>query len=317
MKKHLGIIFIGLAIGCMLLLYWVIFTVRTQEKALILTFGQITRQVDKAGLHWIWPWQKVVSFDTRIRTVREQIIQIQTHDKETLTVMVYLNWRIVEPEIFYGRWREGDLIEAEDVVLEAENDIRAWIADATKIFAEYDMDELITLDKKKFKLEVLEKGPDARNGSLLQRIRNIAYAQGDGYGIEIVDLGISRLGVPDSVTSKVFDRMNADRMKVVEARKSKGESEAKKITGKAESRASIIKADAEAQAKHIRGQGDAEAAEYYSQFLADPELANFLRRLETLRKTLGDQTTLVLDREDKPFDMLLEGPRIYKKTDGK
>ena len=144
---------------------------------------------------------------------------------------------------------------------------------------------------------------------MLKRVRDKAYG-GDGYGIEIVDLGIRQLGVPGPVTESVFNRMKEEREAVVRTLQADGQSQADSIVGQAKGQATRIKAEAEAKARAIEGQGDAEAAQYYAAFLENPALANFLRRLETLRKTLSERTTLVLDSETPPYNLLTEGPDL-------
>ncbi len=311
MKKHLGVMIIGFIIAAILLLYWMTFTVRWQEKALVLTFDKVSREVDQPGLGWKWPWplQTVVKFDCRIRTLQQQVTEIYTRDKQTIIVMVYLNWRIVNPKVFYERFRVGKTDQAADVVAYAEKDLRGWIADATKIFGEYDLGQLITLDPSRFKLTALEKGGSGGKSGMLERIRKQAQSKG-GYGIEIVDLGISRLGVPDKVSKSVFTRMQTDRQAEVRRLTADGQREADSIIGDAKSQAKIIKADAQAKAKYIEGQGDAQAAAYYSAFLAHPELADFLRRLETLRKTLSKRSTIILDSQSPPYNLLLQGAKL-------
>lgn len=310
MKKHIGIILIGVTLIVILLLYSVFFTVRWQEKALVLTFGKISRQVDEPGLNFVWPWQKVVKFDTRIRTLTQQLTQTQTRDKQNVIVSVYINWRISDSNTFYQRFRLGDTVDAEDIMAYAEKTMRtSWIPESANVFAEYNLGQLVTLDTDNFKLRELELG----SGGMLNRLRKVSQGEG-GYGIEIVDLGIQRLGVPDGVTESVFERMKADRQAEVDRLISEGQSVAVSKTGQADSQRTIILARAQARAKKIMGQGDAEAAKYYAEFLKHPELANFLRRLETLRNTLNHRTTIVLDSASPPFNLLLSGPKVNDPT---
>ena len=303
MKKHLGIVLIASAIVSILLLYLVTYTVKFQEAALLLKFGKVQQVVTEPGLKFKLPTpiNTVVKFDTRVRTLAMSNYQTQTRDKQNVIVSIYVNWRISDPEAFYSKYRSGNT----DIMYNAEEKLQEIWKDRTyNLFAEYKFGELITLDPGKFKLLDLERGPD----SMLSRVR--AAMQEDNYGVEIVDVGISRLGVPDNVTESVFQRMQADRQAVVTELVSEGNKYALTITGEATSQATIIKAEAEAEAKSIRGEGDALAAEYYSTFLKNPKLANFLRRLETLRKTLNDRTTIILDKSNPPYQLLIDGPEL-------
>ena len=216
--------------------------------------------------------------------------------------------RIIDPEVFYVRFRKGRS-SGEDVVYEAEKTLRGWIADSANLIAEYNLSQLVTEDIQKFKLPELEKGSPTKTGGMLAYLRDKMSGEG-GYGVDIVDLGIKQLGVPDSVSEKVFERMIADREAVVTTLLAEGDSQAKSIKGEAEGRATEIKAKAQAVAKDIMGRGDAEAARYYASFLENPQLANFLRKLETLRKTLNQRTTIVLDGDSPPYNLLQTGPQI-------
>ena len=316
MKRHMFTIIVGLIIVGILVLYMVTFTVRWQEKALVLTFGKISRIEMEPGLKWKLPWQwTVVKFDGRIRTLDQQTKQTATRDKSNIISTVYINWRIVDPQRFYESFRKGSSM-GEDVVYEAEKSIRSWLADATNIFAEYNLGELVTLDEDKFKLSVLEKGTPEAPGGMLGRIREKSQTKG-GYGLEIVDLGIKQLGIPDPVTEKVFERMREDRNAVVSTLMAEGDSQAKIIKGEADSERKKIIAAAEAEAKKIKGQGDAAAAQYYAIALKHPELANYFRKLETLRKTLSERTTIILDQHTPPYEMMLKSPGLDNMGDNK
>ncbi len=309
MKKHIGVIILATVIVLILVLYMVSFTVRFNHSALVLTFGKISRQVHNPGLQWKWPWpfQSVAKFDRRIRTYHRQAEETQTRDKQPIVVTVYVNWRVNnEVDVFYNRFSEKGGADPENLVAEAEEMINGWMADAKNIVSEYNLSELVTLDAAKFKLAALETAPQS---SMLMRLREKAQA-GDGYGIEIVDVGISQLGVPERVTDKVFGRMISERDKESRTLIAQGESAAQIITGDAQSEEIKILADAQAQAEIIKGQGDAQAAQYYEKFSANPEFANFLRKVQTLTKTLSERTTLILDSDNPAYELLKEGPKI-------
>ena len=314
MRKHIVVIALGVTIVTILLLYMMTFTVRWQEKLLVLTFDKISREVDEAGLHWKVPmFQKAVKFDTRIRTLQQQSTEIETRDKQTIIVSVYVNWRISEARPFFERCSEEGTDSA-SVIAYAEDLMQGWINDAANAFAEYDLSELITVDASRFQLASLETNPSSAAGGLLERIQLKASAEG-GYGIEILDLGIRKLGIPDNVTTSVNMRMQSDRQKEVRRLLSEGKGEAASIEGDAKSKATILLAEAQAKAKDIKGRGDAEAAKHYKKFLENAKLANFLRRLETLRTTLSDRTTLILDSKSPPYQLLTTGADLMEEEE--
>lgn len=296
-----------------LALYMVTFSVRWQERALVLSFGKIVKTVDTAGLNWKLPWplQKVVKFDGRIRTLENQAREISTKDKLNIIVVVYINWRIGDVRTFYETFLTANNAKPEDIIGQAEKLLRNHISQVSNIFAEYNLSELITMDSSQFKLPEIERGsPDAPSpGGMLKRIKDAVNAEG-GLGIEIIDVGIKQLGVPDEVTKSVFDRMNEERLTEVARLMADGQSQAESIIGRANSQATIIRSDAQAKAKEIQGEGDAQATQYNAKLLDHKSLADFLLKLETLRKTLNTRVTLVIDMNSEPFKMLLERPKV-------
>ena len=123
-------------------------------------------------------------------------------------------------------------------------------------------------------------------------------------GISIEYLGIKRLGLPESVTQNVFERMTSDRDKLTKALQSDGDAQAIKIRSAADLAAAKMISSAEAEARRIRGQGEAVAAETLPEFQKNPELANFLLGLEALEASTKEKTTLIFDSRVPPFNLI-------------
>lgn len=312
MKKHITIIILAVVIVAVLIVNMCSFTVRWQEQALVMTFDKMNKVYNatgqEAGWHGKWPWQKVVSFDTRIRTLQRQATETKTRDEQNIIVTIYINWRISDAEVFYKRFRKDD-DSAAGILFEAEDNLMKLMGDTKLIFSEYNFSDLVTLDKEKFRLTHLESD---REGGMLYLIRQAVSARGS-YGVEILDVGIKQLGVPDSVTQPVFERMTTERQEQITKLVTEGESQANSIRSKAESEATQLRAQAEAKARDIKGKGDAKAAREYAKFMEYPKLALFLRKLETLRHTLGKQTTIVIDSGSAAYELLRKGPDVIEK----
>jgi membrane protease subunit HflC len=101
--------------------------------------------------------------------------------------------------------------------------------------------------------------------------------------------------------------MVAERKQFADKNLAEGKREAKEIRIKAEREKTIAIADAEAKAQKIRAEGDAAAAEFYQVFKEQPELAEFLRKLDALRSVMKGRTTVVFDTAVPPFDLLKPG----------
>ena len=144
---------------------------------------------------------------------------------------------------------------------------------------------------------------------ILSRIKATAMQE---YGIEVTKLGFRQLGFPEAVSSKVFDRMKAERASKSEKYLAEGKSEAQRIRSEADRQANAILAEAEAEAKRIRGQGDEAAAKYYAVFSKNPELAKLLPSLDHRKISLGANDTLILDTETPPFALFKAGATELK-----
>lgn len=312
MRKHIGVIVLGMTIFVVLLLYMTAFSVRWQEKALVINMGgQISREVDDPGLHWKWPfYQSVVKFDGRIRTLQQQPTMFGAEGKQTLIASAYINWQIVDARKFFESFSEEGT-DSESIILYAEKTMDGWIqAEASNLLGDYDLSKLVTLNADQFKLEELERGSDTKPG-MLQNLRTKASAEG-GYGITILDLGIRKLGIPNNITKDVFNRMIAEREKEVLKLEEEGKRDAQYLISEAERKAKDLITTAKAREKDIKGQGDAKAAEEYKKFLDHALVANFLRRLETLKKTLSDRTTIILDSQSPPYELITKGMGVME-----
>jgi len=124
------------------------------------------------------------------------------------------------------------------------------------------------------------------------------------YGIAIDMLGIQQIALPESITTKVFDRMRAERQRLVKQYESEGDAEAIRIRAEADRDRQETLAQAEAQATVIHGQAEAEAAKSYVVFEQNPDLAVFLLELNALGDSLTNRSTFVIDPQTVPFHLL-------------
>ena len=124
------------------------------------------------------------------------------------------------------------------------------------------------------------------------------------FGLEVKSLGIKRLGFPESVTQKVFERMKEERQRLVKQFEGEGDRDATKIRSTAERERSEKLADAEAAATRSRGEAEKEAAKAYKTLEQNKELAVFLQKLASMEAIAKERTTLILDQNSSPFDLL-------------
>ena len=290
--KHWPTMLLGLVVAAILLVAVFSFQLAQTHSAVVTTFGR-PALVTEPGLHFRWPFpfQKVYRFDHRVRCFaggEGKLEETMTGDGHNILVGIYVNFRIKDAKTFF--------VTLENLT-KAENQLNSWMRGAKNAaFGRYRFNQIINTDPAQMKL-----------GEIQETIRADLAKQASAYGIEIVGVGVNTINVPKTISEKVFDRMIAERKRIADKYIAEGNSEARKIRTNADSERTIKLADAEAKAKEIRAKGDAEAAQYYAVFKQNPELAEFLRKLDSLKVVMKGRTTLVVDTRTPPFDLLRPG----------
>ena len=292
-----------IVVGTLLLLIFAtllfVFQVRTTEVAVVTTFGRTTRNIDKPGayLKWPWPIQKVHKVDQRVHNF-ESFEQVLTSDGYNLLLSVYVGWNINDPKMFFPRFGGSEN--------KAQLSLEGLVRNAySGVVGRHPFSHFVSTDEQQLQFSQIEN-------EMLQRIQ--ADAQANGYGIQIKFLGIKKLGLPESVTKLVFERMQSERQVLVSRIQYEGESEAAGIRSAADLESAKLLAQAEAEATRIRGQGALEAAKSFEVLQREPALANFLSQLSTLESFLKERTTLVLDLDTPPLNLLKPGATLPKST---
>jgi len=289
MKRKLPILLLALLIAAVFLVQQIFFIVHTASAVVVTTFGKpADAAITEPGLYLKWPRpvQKAYRFDTRIQCLEGSYEQTLTKDGKTIVATAYLGWRVDEPVKF---------LERVGTVAEAERSLEGLVRNYKNgVIGSHPLSHLINVDTKALRFAQIES-------EMLAAIQPEARAR---YGVEVVMLGIRKIGLPETITEAVFQRMREERRTVSERYRSEGAKEAALIRADADKRARTLLADAEASAKRIRADGDAAAAEYYATFEKNPELAMFLRKLEVLEQTLKKKATVVLGTDTEPYDLL-------------
>ena len=297
--KHWPTMLLGLAVAAILLVAVFSFQLSETESAVVTTFGR-PAQVSDPGLHFRWPFpfQRIYRFDHRVRCYEGssgKLEETMTGDGHNILVGIYVNFRISDVVKFFVTFEN---------VTRAEDQLNALMRGAKNTaFGQYRFNQIVNTDPKEMRLAEIQ-----------QKIKQDLIRQTSENGLEILSVGINTINVPKTVSEKVFERMIAERKRVADKYIAEGESEARKIRINADSEKVIKLADAEAKAKEIRAKGDAEAAKYYAVFKKNPELAKFLRKLDALRAIMAGRTTIVVDTNTAPFDLLKQGAETLKKA---
>ena len=292
MNQRITMMLTGVVIAALFVFTQLVFTVREGEVAVVTMLGKPVRSIESAGLYRRWPWpvQEIHRFDNRIRMLEGSFEETLTRDGKNVMVQIYAGWNIDDPLLFLERVGNSQ---------QAGQNLDALLrTHKNAAIGRYRFAELINVDTNATKLADIER-------YLVESVETDAAKR---YGIDVHLVGIRRLGLPETITQAVFDRMRAERQELADRYRSEGEGESIRIRSRADSERDQLLAAAEAEARTLRAEGDAAAAEHYQVFERDPDLAVFLRKLDTMKDMLNEKATLVLSSESEPFDLLKSGP---------
>lgn len=289
MKKNIVTPIAGALLALIFLVILFLFQVRQTEVAVVTTFGEFTRSIMEPGLNVRWPWpvQKIYKMDNRLRNFERKFETTTTSDGKNIMMTVFIAWKIADPKVYLERFRDDQMqVEQalEGVVRSAKNGV----------LGQYAFGDLISTNRAKVKLPEVES-------DMLGMMQKVASAE---YGITIEMTGINRIGLPESITTKVFDRMTSERQRLIRQFESEGRAEATRIRAEANRQKEKLLAEAQAESTQIRGAAEAEAAKHYAVFEKEPELAKLLFDIKALKQATQDRTTLVLDQQTPPFNRL-------------
>lgn len=295
MNRNLITLVTAAALAVIFVLLLFTFQVPQSEVAVVTTFGKITGEPCQPGLHMRWPWpiQQVYRFDTRIQNFQDKFQESMTADNINLITTVYVGWRISNPSDFLNSFQGGSVATAQN---QLESLLRS--ADMTAV-SRHNLSDFVNADPALLKFDEIQGQIEA---TVKDELRT------NNYGIEIEFLGLKGLELPQAVTEAVFTRMKSERQVLISQANNLGNAEAIKIRANADRQANITLANAKADADRIRGLGVAEAAKTLPIFQQNPELATFQLKLDALKKTMNQKTTLFFDDTKPPFDIFRDLP---------
>lgn len=259
-----------------------IFTVDERQVAILLQFGKVERTDLKPGLHFKVPVvQNVLKFDSRIQTLDSDPQNYLTFEKKNVIVDSFVKWRIADVRRFYT--------SAGGSILQANNRLGEVI---------------IKRLRDEFGKRTIQQVVSGQRTDIMDKLRVAAKDQADELGLEIVDVRIKRVDLPQDVSQSVFNRMRAERQEVAKRFRSEGEEEARELRATANKDREVILAEAERQAQITRGSGDARATEIYAAaFGQDREFYKLYRSLNAYRTAFGSTADiLLLEPKSEFFD---------------
>lgn len=259
-----------------------VFTVSETEYALKFQLGRVLKADYAPGLHVKAPFiNNVRKFDRRILTLDTQPEHMITSEQKFVNVDSFIKWRITDVAQFYisTQGNERNALNRLDSIIK--DRIRNQIASRTLV-------------------EVVSE----QRVDTMQDIQSRANEAAQEFGIEIVDVRIKAVELPEDVRESVYRRMAADRQKEANRYRFEGREEAERIRADADRQAQVILAEAEREGQTLRGEGDAVATRVYAEsYGQDEEFYAFYRSLQAYGNAFGgNQDVMVIDPSSSFFE---------------
>ena len=306
-----------LVLALLLLVSQSFYTVKETEQVIITQFGKpIGEPVIRAGLHFRLPFvQEVNRIEKQILEWDGSRTEMPTRDKLYISVDTFGRWRIVDALEYFRRLRDERSAQSRlDDILGSET---------RNAIAKHNLIEVIRTTKDRVPTQDESLGEIAETGAgtigvlqpiqkgrtrIEEEIQAAARVKLAEFGIELLDVRFKRINYNPSVVEKIYERMISERQQIASRFRSEGEGEAARILGHKQRDLSIIESEAYRTVQEIRGAADAEATEIYAAAYNQSEEARdlyaFVKTMETYKKVIGSESTLVLSTAGDLFRFL-------------
>ena len=263
-----------------------LFVVDQRQFGVVYALGQIKEVITEPGLNFKLPppLQNVTYIDKRLLTLDSSDTEpMLTAEKQRVVIDWYVRWRISEPSEYIrnvGMDENAGALQLNRVV---RNAFQEEINRRT-------VRELLSTKREALMADVKKEVLEAVRGA-------------KPWGVDVVDVRITRVDYVEAITESVYRRMEAERKRVANELRSTGAAEGEKIRADADRQREITVANAYRDAQKIKGEGDAEAAHIYAEaFGRDPQFAQFYRSLEAYKASFGKKSdVMVLDPASSEF----------------
>lgn len=284
--KFVITIMVMLIVICVAMIFDGLYIVTQTQYALVTQFGSVESIKMTPGLKIKIPFiQRVIFFDNRLQSINlDSGGEFIAANQKTMRIEAFAKYKMMNPLQFYQtvhnenllRQRLGSIISSTIREVVGSNDF----------------------------IDVLQ----GKRGEMMEKITQLSAEQSKQFGVNVIDVRITQLALPDKTQSSVYGRMRTAREQEATEIRSKGEEEALMIRANADKRKMIILAEAERDANTIKGKADAIATSIYSQaFGADKDFADFYLLMEAYPNALQSDTTTFLMSQEGQFMKYLRG----------
>jgi len=251
-----------------------VYIVTEIERAVLLRLGKVENPDVSTGLHFKFPFvDQVRRFDGRILTLEARAERFLTVEKKSTQVDSYAKWRIVDVTRYYTA-TSGEQERAERLLSQRINE------GLRNEFATRSLQEVVSGERDQLMVD------------LRRSLNNITV---ESMGVEVIDVRVKKIDLPDEVSEQVYKRMSAEREREAKEHRAIGNEQAEIIRAEADRQRVVIEANAYSQAEKIRGEGDARAAAIYAEaFGQNRDFYAFTRSLNAYKETFTGREDLIL-----------------------
>jgi membrane protease subunit HflC len=256
-----------------------LFSVNETEFAIRTRFGEIIDTRYKPGLHLKWPWDRVNKFDRRVLSESYTGETFLTNDGRGLIVDFYVKWRVKDPSTYYTAVAGSEGLAAQRLAEIVKDGIKSVVAQRT-----------------------LQQVVSAERAAVTGQMFPQASRNAGGLGVELIDVRVQRIDLPDEVAARVYESMKQSFARTASRLRAEGQQESATIRSSAERERTVILANAEREALRTRGEGDNAAAQIYARaYSKDPEFYAFYRSLQAYERSIGKEGDLLVLTPDGEF----------------
>jgi membrane protease subunit HflC len=283
-SRAVGTIVAVAVVGFVLMLS--LFSVRESQMAVRTEFGAIIGSSYEPGLHFKYPWDQVVKFDGRMLSQSYTGETFLTNDNRGLIVDFYVKWKVKDASKYFQTAGGSEETAGERLASIVKDGIKSVVAQRT-------LEQIVSAERA------------AVTGDMFgQASHNVAQL-----GVDLVDVRVQRIDLPDDVSTRVYESMKQNFAKIASRLRAEGQSASTRTKAAAERQRTEILAEAQRDALRVQGDADAQASKIYSgAYSKNPEFYAFWRSLQAYERSIGKDGDLLVVTPDGEFFKYLKDP---------
>ncbi|MEO6561947.1 MAG: protease modulator HflC [Nitrosospira sp.] len=279
---------LGVVVALFLLASSSLYIVDQRQQAILFQLGEVVDVKTSPGLYFKIPLaQNVRYFDSRILTMdTAEPERFITSEKKNVLVDLFVKWRIIDVKQYYISVRGDEMLAQTRLSQTVNSSLRDEFGNRT-------VHDVVSGERDK----------------IMEIMRQKADADARKIGVEVVDVRLKRVDLPQEVSESVYRRMEAERKRVANELRSTGAAESEKIRADADRQREVILAEAYRKAQEVKGEGDAKASAIYaSAFQPNPEFYSFYRSIEAYKQSFKNKGDMMVLEPNSEFFKYLKNP---------